>query len=76
MKPSQAKVRDRANVILENNGDLLMTIREYARITGDSEAGIRGRIATGAWSEGVHYRRKRRRIRLMVEACTKWWSVK
>lgn len=53
----------------------LMTIREYARTTGDSEAGIRGRIATRSWVEGEHYLRKRRRIRLNVAACNKWWAT-
>lgn len=54
----------------------LMTVREYARSTGDSEAGIRGRIATKVWKEKVHYVRKRRRIRLIVAACSQWWTEK
>jgi hypothetical protein len=56
------------------NDDSLNTIREYARSTGDSEAGIRGRIATKVWKEKVHYLRKRRRIRLIVTACNQWWT--
>ena len=52
--------------------DELMTIAELSRRSGISEAAIRGRIAGGHWTEGIHFFRRTRRVMMDYQACMRW----
>lgn len=50
----------------------LMTIAEYARQAGLTEATIRGRIQTGLFKLNKHFYKRGRRIMIDYEACQRW----
>lgn len=52
----------------------LVTIAEYARVSGLTESAIRSRIYDGHWMQGVHFHRKGRRIMIDPSAVARWWA--